>query len=163
MVPSVQPTHELMKACMPTREEKRRIGKMLGLSEATLYKWCEDPDLSGRTNPLDQLEVLLDHARLWHPAAAFAIATRITTGNARSVGKQALGLATHELLVEVQPAAEKELTEALHALTSALRNQLMGQATDLGVLLQEIADAEHELERARHLITAAIEAARADD
>lgn len=162
MVPSVQPTHELMNACMPTRAEKQRMAKLFSVGERVMYSWCEDPDGSGRPNPLDQLEVLMDHARLYHPAAAFAIASRLTTGNARSVGKQARGLHTPELLLEVQPAAEKELTEALHALSRALRAELAGTSVDLVATLREIEEAERELERARHLLTAAITEAELD-
>lgn len=156
MVPSMQPTHELMKACMPSREEKQRLAAMFGVGERVMYSWCEDRDGSGRPNPLDHLEILLDHARLYHPAAAFAIVSRLLAGNARAVGKQAHGLALRDLLLDVQPAAEKEMSEALQALTASLRTCLTGDPTDLRRLQKELAEAEQELERARHLISAAI-------
>lgn len=162
MVPSVQPTHELIQACMPTRQEKQRMAKLYGVSERLMYMWSEDPDGSGRPNPLDHLEILLDYARAYHPAAAFAIATRIQMGNARAAGQQARGRTTRELLLEVQPGAEKELTEALHALTSTLRTYLTGDPENLPALLKELEEAEHELEHARYLITAAIAAAEDD-
>jgi len=159
MVPSELPTHELMKECMPTRQEKQRLAKFLGLGESLMYKWCEDPEGSGRPNPLDQLEVLLDHARLNHPHVVFAITHRIVQANARSIGRGATAMPVRDLLSTLQPAAEKETAEALHALSGAIRAILMGGTADLSSLLREVEDAERELKRARVMIAAAVDAA----
>ncbi len=157
MVPSTQPTHEMMQACMPTRSEKSRIARAFGYkSESSTYKWCEDPDGSGRPNPLDQLELILDHARLYHPAAAFAIGARIMSGNARAVGGKALGRAPVDLLTDIQPAVEAETTEALHALTAALRRLCLGQGPELAAVKTEVDEAIHELQRAQAMLEAAI-------
>lgn len=158
---SPTPTYALMKACMPTTEDKLRIARTVGKGKSLIYKWTEDPLGSGRPNPLDTLEVILDHARLNHPHAAFAIAHRITAGNARVVSAAAHGISTTALMQNVQAGVEKEATEALHAFTAAMRRMLLGGEVDLDKLLKEVEEAESEMERARLLIAGQLEVARA--
>lgn len=151
-------TFELMRMALPAREDKRRVARALGLkSEALIYKWCEDPDGSGRPNLIDKLDVILDHARVHHPHAALAIEQHISAGNALAFGRIETGSA-RELVLRVQPGVEKEVTEAVQAFTRALRQLAADQQTDLRLLLKEVQDAERELGRTAVMIRALIQA-----
>lgn len=147
-------THELMQAIVPTREEKRRLGRALGLGESIIYKWCADPEGAGRPNPFDHVEEILDHARLHHPAKAVAIEQRIVTGNLRAFGRRAAGLSSLQAVSSLQPGSEKEALEAVRALSSALRDLALDGDCDLDSLIREIEEAERQFRMAAVMIRA---------
>lgn len=153
------PTHELVKACIPTREDKRRVMRQLGLnSESTLYKWTEDPEGSGRPNPIDYMDVILDHARLYHPDAALAVVQHFDAANHRALGRQAAGVSTAQLLAQLQPGSEKEAHEAVAAFSAALLQVVVRGTCDLRALLQEVEEGERQLKAAAVMLRAAVEA-----
>lgn len=153
-------THELMQDLLPTRSEKRRVGRTLGLGESTIYKWCQDPEgPSGRPNPIDYLDTLLDHGRLHHPDAALAVVQYFEQRNVRALAKQAAGLSITQLLTTIQPTSEKEAVEAIQALSGALRQLLQGGACDLPRLLREVEEAERQMRTAAVMIRGLMDAA----
>lgn len=152
-------TFELVRAAVPTRAEKRRVARTLGYSdESTLYKWSEDPDGSGKRNPIDCVEILLDHALLHHPDAALAIVQHLEARCARALGRRGAALPLPELLVVVQPASERESLEAVGALSSALRQIVLSGSCDAPELLREVEEAERAMHRTAVMLRAAIEA-----
>ncbi len=151
-------TFELVQMAVPTREEKKRLARLVGLSESLIYKWCEDPDGSGRSNPLDGTEAILEHARLFHPDAALAITQHFEAGNRAAIGRRSAGVPLLALVTDLQPATERELHEALCAFTAALRQLLASGKCDMRVLAREVEDAERQLSMVGVMVRAAIEA-----
>ena len=148
-------TYELMKRAMPTREEKRRIMRLLGFSgEHTAYKWCEDPEGSGRPNPIDYLDVILDHCRLHHPDVALAIVQHFEAGNLRALGRRAAGVSVEQLLTSLQPSGEKEAMEAIRALSTAVRELVLHNTADLDAALREVEECERQMKMTAVMIRA---------
>ncbi|HEX8276052.1 MAG TPA: hypothetical protein VF615_25670 [Longimicrobiaceae bacterium] len=153
------PTHQLMQAAVPTRHEKRRVARALGISsESLFYAFCEDPDGSGRPNPIDKIEVILDHALVHHPDAALAIVQRLEARCVHALSARATALPLADLLVSLQPDAEREAMDTVRAFSTAIRQVVLGGDCDRDALLQEITEAERELKRVGVMLRAAIEA-----
>lgn len=148
-------TYEIMKAALPTREEKKRVMRTLGFQgDATAYKWCEDPDGSGRTNPIDVMDVILDHCRLHHPDVAVQIVQHFEAGNLRALGRKAAGLTITQLVTSLQPGGEKEAMEAIKALSTAVRQLVLEETADLDALLREVEECERQMKMAAVMIRA---------
>lgn len=146
--------HELMQAIVPTRQEKQRLGRALGLGESIIYKWCADPEGAGRPNPFDHTDVILDHARLHHPEMATEVEGRIVRGNLRAFGRRAAGMTSLQAVAALQPGSEKEALEAVRALSSALRELALTDDCDLDALIREIEEAERHFRMAAIMIRA---------
>lgn len=159
MIPSYPPTYELMKACLPTRTEKRKIAAQLRRKdESIIYKWCEDPDGSGRPNPLDMLESILEHARIYHPIAAYAVVNRLIRGNAAAASRTSTALPIQDLVTRLQPLSEKEAMEAIREFSRALRDLLQGETVDLRTLVKEVDEAMRQFQYVQDMLRAVIDA-----
>lgn len=153
------PTHQLMQAALPTRQEKRRVARALGFKgETQIYAYCEDPDGSGRANPIDKVEIILDHALIHHPDAALAIVQRLEGKCVRALSARATALPLAELLVCLQPGAEREALDVVQAFSTALRQVALGGDCDRLALLRQIEEAEREMTRVATMLRAANEA-----
>ena len=53
------PSHEVMKAAID-RAGVKAVSAKLGLSQASVYKWCAAPEGSGTPSPLDRLAALIE-------------------------------------------------------------------------------------------------------
>ncbi len=150
---------ELRRAVTPTREEKRRLARAMGLADESLvYKWAEDPDGSGRPNPIDKLEIIMDHALLHHPDAALAIAQHLETRITRALSRAASGLSRAQLVTQLQPATEKEAIEAVRAFGRSLVQLVATGDCDLPDLLREVEEGERQLKAASVMIRGVIQA-----
>jgi hypothetical protein len=158
----MHPTYELIRGVIPTRIEKRRVAEQLGhLNESTLYKWCEDPARSGSRNPVDILEVLLDHGMTHHPDEALALLQHLDAVAERPLTRRAQALTAAQLVVVLQPGHQKELYESVAAFSAALRCLVMEGDCDLDGLLQEVLEAGAAVRKAEVMIRALIEADKA--
>ena len=53
------PSHEILKAAIDKAGIKA-VSARLGLSQASVYKWCASPEGSGTPSPLDRLATLIE-------------------------------------------------------------------------------------------------------
>lgn len=154
-------TYELLNAMVPTRQEKRRIGEARGYAgkhpEDTIYKECEDPDGSGRPNPLDELLLYVNHALVHHPDAALTTAQFLMHHVEGSLAAAARTLPLSQLILRYQPTGEKESMEAARALSAALRQMVLGGAADGPALLREVEEAERELSKVAVMLRASMQ------
>ncbi len=158
------PTWELMKALVPTRPEKKKIAGALRLKDESLvYKWCEDPDGSGRPNPIDKVELLLEHALLLHPMAAFALMNRFKRLFSHAARRASGDLPIQNLVATLQPLSEKEAMEAISEFSRTLRDLVIGEEVDLERLLKEVDEAMRQFQHAGEMLRAAIEARKTEE
>ncbi len=54
-----KPSHEIMKTAID-RAGVKAVSAKLGLSQASVYKWCAAPEGSGTPSPLDRLAELIE-------------------------------------------------------------------------------------------------------
>jgi hypothetical protein len=152
-------SHQLMQAAIPTRHEKRRVARALGFKgESQVYAFCEDPDGAGRPNPIDKIEVILDHALVHHPDAALAIVQRLEAKCVSALSARATALPLADLLVVLQPEAEREALDAVRAFSTAMRQMVLGGDCDQTALLREVEEAERQMSRVATMLRAVIEA-----
>ncbi len=153
-------THVLMANAVPTRLEKRRLAAALGLkSESQVYAYCEDQEGSGRPNPIDKVDAVLNHALVHHPDAALAIISHFESRAQRILGERGSALPVLDLVATLQPVVAKEGTEAVLALSEALRQGVLSGRCSPDDLLREVQEGERTLKYARTLIEAAIASA----
>ena len=152
-------TWELMRACLPTREDKQRVRRLLGLkNDSSLYKQCEDPGRSGRPNIIDKIDILLDHARLFYPEAAAALIQHFDAGNIAALTRNVGTIPIAQLLAALQPNAEKEAIESVTAFSAGLRQLLTTGKVDLHKLLTEVEENERQAKAVAVILCAAIAA-----
>jgi hypothetical protein len=155
-------TFELMRAAMPTRDDKRVVQRQLGYkNDSLIYKWCEDPGKSGRPNLVDNVDVVLDHARLHYPDAAIAIIQHFEAGNVRVLTRRAGQTPIPQLISTLQPGVEKEALESVSAFSSAFRQIIASGRCDLHAVLKEVEESERQARAAASIIRAAIVAEEA--
>jgi hypothetical protein len=153
-------TYEILNAMVPTRLEKRRIAEARGYrSESAIYQDCEDPERpGGRRNCFDEVLLYVDHALVHHPDAALAAAQFLTGYVEGSLAAAAGALPVDQVILRHQPSAEMEGLEAVRALSTALRQMVLGGAADTPALLREIEEAAREFNRLVVMLRAAVEA-----
>jgi hypothetical protein len=160
----MQPNHLLLQAAMPTRMEKRRISQALALKgESLVYKWCEDPEGSGKANPLDRLEVIVGHALVHNPDAALAIVQKLEAMCLVALSAKATAARVLDLVAALQPKTAKEVGEGKDALAAALRQGVLTGDCDGASLLREIEEGERAFKNAAVQLRAAIARKEARD
>lgn len=153
-------TFELLDQLAPTKYEKQRIAGMRGYKSVnSIFQECEDPERSGRRNCYDEVLIYIDHALVHHPDAALAAAQHLSNYVRGSLAAAAQALPISQLILKLQPTSEKESMEAVGALSTALRQMVLGGSADSESLLREIEEAGRELDKMAVMLRAAMQSA----
>lgn len=144
--------HELLDDCIPTREEKRKIARVLRYSnEVPIYKWCSGE----RRSPMDVVDEILDHARLYHPTAAIAVVDHFNQDNARTVGGF---VGTNlQLVTSIQASTEQKALDVVAALSAAMRDLLATGTADLKAVLHGVEECQQQTHLAATMLRARLQ------
>jgi hypothetical protein len=152
-------TFELLDQLAPTKYEKKRIADLRGYKSVnSIWQECEDPERSGRRNCFDEVLIYVDHALIHHPDAALALAQHLSNYVRGALAAAAGALPVGQLILKLQPTSEKESMEAVSALSTALRQMVLGGSADSEPLLREIEEAGRELDKMAVMLRASMRA-----
>jgi hypothetical protein len=157
------PSHELMRRVAPNRVERARLGRQLGIaSESLMYAFGAPaaPVGSGRPNPIDKMDAVLEHARHHHPDVAEQIVQRFAAGNAAALAERGRALRVMDTVVTLHPEITREAMDAVVAVGEALRQGMLTGGCDAESVLRELEECERAARRAAAVLRASITAER---